>query len=694
MANKDGEKFEYHTPEHPLPEEIQKMERGETVCKFCGVSYLIHREIKALEDKLTATQKELERYKGCEEKERLMRQELKVVQDKFEEQKQTIEAKDAILSKLKQQVSDKEENINRLKSSSKELEERLGKSIQDGEKCRLQLNSLRQSLPPLILTLQQQKSSLQNIQTFVEHRDRITKEEFARIKTAVHKICSAELSETQKSKTKVTELEKENQVLQGKLAELTDAVTNYKSQQDKLKTEHDQAAILLQERDALQKEFTNLKNQYEKSVTDCRAVTFQAEQYKEQLRAKSQEVENAIAQQRKRDQTAESNVTRLTRELKAAEAQLAMSEKERDVLIKRFDEQRRTEQEIKNKASATENKTEEMKAALYRTQEELMALKAERESMILSHQNRIEQLKDSFRRKIQDSEQWPEKLEEALRSERQKHAAEIRLLEEKLKENFVMEMQIEKEKHQELVEKYVRENKNSESKVQSELTMLGSKHKAEMVEVQRQLRECRANSTHMENSLREEIGNLKTIIAELEERLGKVDFESDEVVLKLKGDLRGKDQMMEELRGEVSSLEQQLANAKEDNDLLQDTVRRECEERFELTEALSALKEELLQYKKPATGYGQSQRAASLSPGVSVARQDSPKDSPGQRSNSTGNSYSVPHPPPQPASLPSYMSSTSTTMGFDGDRAKTPGKFKGGNVADIRKRIAATMGRK
>ena len=38
--------------QHPLPEEIRKMARDETVCKFCGVSYLIHNEIKALEDKL------------------------------------------------------------------------------------------------------------------------------------------------------------------------------------------------------------------------------------------------------------------------------------------------------------------------------------------------------------------------------------------------------------------------------------------------------------------------------------------------------------------------------------------------------------------------------------------------------------------------------------------------------------------
>lgn len=44
--------FEKHVPIFPLPEEILKMERDETVCQFCGVSYLIHTEIKKLEDKI------------------------------------------------------------------------------------------------------------------------------------------------------------------------------------------------------------------------------------------------------------------------------------------------------------------------------------------------------------------------------------------------------------------------------------------------------------------------------------------------------------------------------------------------------------------------------------------------------------------------------------------------------------------
>ena len=48
----DKEDFERHVPVHPLPDEIQQMGTDDTVCKFCGVSYLIHREIKKLEDRI------------------------------------------------------------------------------------------------------------------------------------------------------------------------------------------------------------------------------------------------------------------------------------------------------------------------------------------------------------------------------------------------------------------------------------------------------------------------------------------------------------------------------------------------------------------------------------------------------------------------------------------------------------------
>ena len=49
----------HYKPQHPLPEEIENMKRDDTVCQFCGVSYLIHNEIKKLENKLEEYKKEV-----------------------------------------------------------------------------------------------------------------------------------------------------------------------------------------------------------------------------------------------------------------------------------------------------------------------------------------------------------------------------------------------------------------------------------------------------------------------------------------------------------------------------------------------------------------------------------------------------------------------------------------------------------
>ena len=60
MAEADKAFINFHKNEslRDLPDDLKALPREETVCKFCGVSYLIHHEIKALQERV----KELESY--------------------------------------------------------------------------------------------------------------------------------------------------------------------------------------------------------------------------------------------------------------------------------------------------------------------------------------------------------------------------------------------------------------------------------------------------------------------------------------------------------------------------------------------------------------------------------------------------------------------------------------------------------
>ncbi|KAM6127498.1 protein LEKR1 [Phoenicopterus ruber ruber] len=85
--------MERHIPIHALPEEIQKMSRDETVCKYCGVSYLILHEFKVMEEKVKAMEKEIKFYEGSIEREKGLQAELQSLYQDLEHYRVDSESK-------------------------------------------------------------------------------------------------------------------------------------------------------------------------------------------------------------------------------------------------------------------------------------------------------------------------------------------------------------------------------------------------------------------------------------------------------------------------------------------------------------------------------------------------------------------------------------------------------------------------
>ena len=82
-------------------------------------------------------------------------------------------------------------------------------------------------------------------------------------------------------------------------------------------------------------------------------------------------------------------------------------------------------------------------------------------------------------------------------------------LEEKFKENFVMELQIEKQKHNELLVKAREEGRGSEDELRQQVQNLKQQQKKEMADFQKQIAENKSRFRETESDLRQEIQNLK-----------------------------------------------------------------------------------------------------------------------------------------------------------------------------------------
>eukprot|EP00943_MAST-04B_sp_MAST-4B-sp1_P004661 g4661.t1 len=137
-----------------LPKEVQEMERQDTVCKFCGVSYLVFSEIKELEKRLEDSENKIKQYsKRLKDFEKLKRQ----LDQLHQTQKNTQKNQIAILE---------EEWIartNALSAKVEMLEEECKNQRFKGNKAKLFMDKQRRALSKLKYALKREKEQLVSI---------------------------------------------------------------------------------------------------------------------------------------------------------------------------------------------------------------------------------------------------------------------------------------------------------------------------------------------------------------------------------------------------------------------------------------------------------------------------------------------------------------------------------------------------
>lgn len=118
--------------------------------------------------------------------------------------------------------------------------------------------------------------------------------------------------------------------------------------------------------------------------------------YKEKLQTQTEVFQQEITLKEDKLLSKESQILELTENCQNLEKRIA-----------EFTNNRNSEEEKKLNRAA---EMEALKESLTKAKDDVAALKLEREMMISAHHNRIEQLRESFQKKMEEADAWPSKV--------------------------------------------------------------------------------------------------------------------------------------------------------------------------------------------------------------------------------------------------------------------------------------------
>nr|XP_058151175.1 protein LEKR1 [Dasypus novemcinctus] len=348
----------------------------------------------------------------------------------------------------------------------------------------------------------------------------------------------------------------------------------------------------------LQKEVLDLQCQVEGLGLKLQNAVTEMDNYKQMLTNKSNEADDYQRELRKLKFESIISESRNTRLLNEKEESLMACQQSYKTLQEELIAKEREEEDTKRRINLAENELKITKTLLSQTKEEVVTLKKERELMLISHQKSIEQLQETLNQKLLSDDNWREKIEAELAKERARHLVEFQEQALLFKEEAKLKLDIEKEKYQEIIQKYQKEQEELQMKISDLIAGSTRDLKLEVATLEEKLRESYIQYTEESESKEKEIKNLKNVIAEFESRLKKEIDSNVSVSEDLRKKMKQKSDELEEVMLAQTQLMQQFNQSQKENTFLQETVRRECEERFELTEALSQAREQLLELRK------------------------------------------------------------------------------------------------
>nr|XP_054102893.1 protein LEKR1 isoform X7 [Callithrix jacchus] len=534
-----------HTPMHALPEEIQKMLPEDKVCKYCGVSYLILHEFKAMEEKVKAMEKEMKFYQGSVEREKGLQEKIKSLSQDLEQYKIDNKSKTERIYDVGMQLKSQQNEFQKVKKQLSHLQDELKIKYRQSNIFSQRLSEYKyfwnKTLSLLTFTKRELISIKNEVYDNYQNWTSLKGEIFLQIKsmseTALTEIDILNKSLTVSQRNNIC-LEKEMKNL--KL--LSDAAI-LRSQQ--IQTSRQQEVNLQTKCYDLQKEVLDLQCLVEALGLKLQKAVTEMDNYKEMLMNKSNEADDCQRELRKLKFESIISESQHTMLLKEKEDSLMTCQQIYKTLQEELTAKEKQEEDIKRRINLAENELEITKILLNQTREEVLTLKNERELLLISHQKSIEQLQETLRQKLLSDDNWKEKIEAELAKERAQHLVEFKEQALLFKEEAKLKLDIEKEKHKDIIQKIKKEQEELQMKISDLITGATRDLRQEVTDLQAKLRESRIRYTEESESKEKEIENLKNLVAEFESRLKKEIDSNDSVSEDLRKEMKQKSDELE-----------------------------------------------------------------------------------------------------------------------------------------------------
>ncbi|KAL1256632.1 hypothetical protein QQF64_012177 [Cirrhinus molitorella] len=246
---------------------------------------------------------------------------------------------------------------------------------------------------------------------------------------------------------------------------------------------------------------------------------------------------------------------------------------------------------------AWQQKEEEVTRRLERAEGEMKDLRVarstllqERDKLMRTHVGELEKLEESFRKRLKAAEEHSSKMEAFVQQKQAEQDKQLKQQEMELRRDADIELDIQRQKNQELMNKYQSEKQQLQNKIPALIHSATQELREELAVLQKHIKEQEKEMQHVRESASQRQQQLMQ-----EYRMGEAQLQS------ALQELQQKTPELIQAQSNIQQLKEERATLEKEKSFLEETVRRECEEREELTAALTLVKEQLLELKNSIT---------------------------------------------------------------------------------------------